>query len=101
MNNRDKKYLDKKRFEREGSDELIFELIQKIKTYFDKNSKKSEQVSVIEKFCFDVVKSKDLKEDDKNSLADTILKYAEGSGYLRIEKGRVSLTTKSKKYFAI
>lgn len=101
LTHRDKKYLDKKRYQREGSDELIFELIKLFNQSVQNKEKPSQQVSFVENLCFKISSEKDLKQDEQKFLADTIYKYALGNGFLRVEKGRVTLTQKSKKHLGI
>jgi hypothetical protein len=96
-NNRDIKYIDKKRYHGEGADELIIEVIKLLSKSVENKINKSEQISAVEKFCLSVAQSTKIKDIAAISLADTIYTYAIGSGYLRVEKGRVSLTQKSKK----
>lgn len=97
MNHRDKKYINKKIFKNAGEDELILKVIKLL----SKSPKRSEQISVVQKMCLDVAKESDSKEKEYQNLSETIYKYAVGSSYIRVEKGRVSLTQKSKKLLGI
>lgn len=101
MNYRDKKYIDRKRYEDEGAEELIFNVIKLLAKSIENKDRKSEQVSTVEKMCLDVAKTTKIKDVAHISLAETIYKYAIGSGYFRVEKGRVSLTQKSKRFLNI
>lgn len=96
LTERDKKYIDKKRYEREGAENIIFEMIRLFSKAIAQKDNKSEQISSIQKMCLSVAKTRELKEDEYVFLADSIYQYAIGSGYIRVDKGRIYLTQKSK-----
>lgn len=101
LNYRDKKYINKKIYEAAGAEDLIIKMIKLLSKSVENKDKKSEQVVTVEKMCLTVAKNIDIKEDEDVSLAETIYKYAIGSGYLRVENGRVSLTQKSKRILGL